>query len=100
MRSCHSLLIDRHGQHYPSRLAGCTLCSSSARTATDARTATGALDEFTKLNAEIVSLSRRNSNVRSLAISLGRKRTLAAVCDDHLRQLNDALASHAFAGTR
>ena len=32
-----------------------------------------ALDRFLAINAEIVSLSRRNSNVRSLALSFGRK---------------------------
>ena len=78
-----------------------TLLARAPRSAaSDAIAATAALDEFSKINAEIVSLSRRNSNVRSLAISLGRKRAVAAICDDHLRQLNDALASHAFAGTR
>jgi hypothetical protein len=68
--------------------------------AANANAATAALDEFSKINADVLSLSRRNSNVRSLAISLGRKRTVAAICDDHLRQLNDALTMHAFAGTR
>ena len=73
---------------------------AAPRAAPDLAAAQAALDEFSTLNAEIVSLSRRNSNVRSLALSLGRKRTIAAVCDDRLRQLNDALASHALAATR
>jgi hypothetical protein len=43
--------------------------------------AAAALDRFTAINTEIVTLSRRNSNVRSLALSLGRKRTVTALCD-------------------
>jgi hypothetical protein len=63
-------------------------------------TATGALDRFKAINAELVALSRRNSNVRSLALALGRKRTLTAECDDTLHALEDALASHDFSATR
>jgi hypothetical protein len=66
----------------------------------DLGTATTALDRFAKANAEIVSLSRRNSNVRSLAMALGRKRTLTAECDDALRNLQDALGKHEFRATR
>jgi hypothetical protein len=62
--------------------------------------ATAALDRFTGLNAQIVALSRRNSNVRSLALSLGRKRTLTAACEDSLRALRDALAKRGFTATR
>lgn len=59
-----------------------------------------ALGRFTAINAEIVKLSRRNSNVRSLALSLGKKRTVTAECDDILQALEDALATHHFAATR
>jgi hypothetical protein len=62
--------------------------------------AVAALDRFTAINAELVTLSRRNSNVRSLAMSLGRKRTLTAECDDILHALEDALARHDFRATR
>jgi hypothetical protein len=62
--------------------------------------ATAALDRFKTVNAEIVNLSRRNSNVRSLALSLGRKRTVTAEADDTLRALEDALATHDFKATR
>lgn len=62
--------------------------------------ATAALDRFVAVNAEIVALSRRNSNVRSLALSLGQKRTLTARCEESLRALEDALAKRHFAGTR
>jgi hypothetical protein len=59
-----------------------------------------ALDEFLRINAEIVVLSRRNSDVRSLALSLGRKRILTAECSDHLRALQEALARRGFTATR
>ena len=62
--------------------------------------AADALGRLTAINAEIVTLSRRNSNVRSLALSLGKKRTVTAECDDILQALEDALASHHFAATR
>jgi len=62
--------------------------------------ATAALDRFIGLNAEIVRLSRRNSGVRSLALSLGRKRMLTAQCEETLRALQAALDKRSFSGTR
>lgn len=62
--------------------------------------AAAALDRFTTTNTELVALSRRNSNVRSLALSLGRKRMVTAECDDILQALQETLASRHFAATR
>jgi hypothetical protein len=62
--------------------------------------ATAAFDRLIGVNAEIVRLSRRNSNVRSLALSLNQKRTTTAACEAALRGLQDALAKRGFAGTR
>jgi hypothetical protein len=62
--------------------------------------ASAALDRFLAVNTELLALSRRNSNVRSTALSLGKKRILAGQCDDLLRQLEEALAAHDFTGTR
>lgn len=62
--------------------------------------ATGAFDQFMSLNSQIIHLSRRNSNVRSLALSLGEKRTLTAACEDSLRALQDVLAKRGFSATR
>jgi len=59
-----------------------------------------ALDRFMAVNKELVVLSRRNSNVRSLALSLGQKRMLTAHCEDTLRALQEALAKRGFSGTR
>jgi hypothetical protein len=75
----------------------------TARAAIDelkAPAATAALDRFMGINDEIIALSRRNSNVRSLALSLGRKRMVTAECEDDLRSLEDALAKHEFSATR
>ena len=58
------------------------------------------LDRFMAVNTEIVALSRRNTNVRSLALSLGQKRTLTARCEENLRALQAALEQRHFAGTR
>jgi hypothetical protein len=62
--------------------------------------ANAALDRFTGLNAEIIALSRRNTNVRSLALSLGKKRTLTSACEDSVRALQDALTKREFKSTR
>jgi hypothetical protein len=62
--------------------------------------AIAALDRFMGLNAQIVELSRRNTNVRSLALALGQKRTLTAGCEDRLLALQDALAKREFTATR
>ena len=62
--------------------------------------AAAALDRFMATNQEILTLSRRNSDVRSLALSLGRKRTLTAECEDRLRALEEALDKHEFTATR
>jgi hypothetical protein len=73
------------------------LTEAAARPLADASTA---LEQFVIINREIVTLSRRNSNVRSLALTLGRKRTVTATCEDHLRALDEALSRHEFTATR
>jgi|HubBroStandDraft_1064217.scaffolds.fasta_scaffold55663_4 hypothetical protein len=62
--------------------------------------ASAALARFKDLSAQIVTLSRRNSNVRSLSLSLREKPVLIAACDDSLRSLADALAKEGFTATR
>ncbi len=59
-----------------------------------------ALERFLAIDAEIIALSRRNSDVRSLALSLGRKRIVTAECEDQLRTLEDTLTKHDFNATR
>ena len=62
--------------------------------------ATAALDRFMGVNAEISALSRRNTNLRSLALSLNQKGKLARACEDSLHALRQALEQRGFAGTR
>ena len=61
--------------------------------------ASAALERFVAVNREIIRLSRRNSNVRSLALTLGRKRIVVATGEDRLRALDETLARHEFAAT-
>jgi hypothetical protein len=63
-------------------------------------TAHASLDRFRDISAQIVALSRRNTNVRSLALSLREKPMLTAACDDSLRQLEEVLAKEGFTATR
>jgi hypothetical protein len=62
--------------------------------------AAAALGRFHDLNTQIIVLSRRNSNVRSLALSLGKKRVPTARCEESLHAIQDALSKRGFAGTR
>ncbi len=59
-------------------------------------TATDALNRFRDFNAQIIQLSRRNSNVRSLALSLDEKPRLAQPCEQTLRALSDALGHRGY----
>jgi hypothetical protein len=58
--------------------------------------ASASLDQFMDLNRQIVGLSRRNTNVRSLALSLEQKRKLVDPCEQSLRALQDALGKHGY----
>ncbi|MEO8483282.1 MAG: hypothetical protein ABI634_13805 [Acidobacteriota bacterium] len=58
--------------------------------------ASAALDTFMSVNAQIVGLSRKNTNVRSLALSLDEKRQLTAPCDESLRTLENALMKRGY----
>jgi hypothetical protein len=62
--------------------------------------ATTALDKFVGLNAQIMALSRRNTNVRSLALALNQKGKATGACEHSLQSLRDALARRGFYGTR
>jgi hypothetical protein len=63
-------------------------------------TARAAFDEFKNLGAQIVTLSRRNSNVRSLDLSLRVKPPITAACDDTLRNLQQVVANEGSKATR
>jgi hypothetical protein len=62
--------------------------------------AKAALDRFMAVNQQIISLSRRNTNVRSLALSLNEKGKVIPQCEEVLHALRDALSKRGAAGTR
>ena len=62
--------------------------------------ALSALDRFKDLSRQIVALSRRNTNVRSLKLSLQTKPALTAACDESLRGLQDLLTKEDVKATR
>jgi hypothetical protein len=64
------------------------------------RAVASALDRFLEVDQEIVALSRRNTNVRSLALTLGRQRLVAAACEDELRTIEESLARHGSQASR
>ncbi|MHC1743403.1 MAG: hypothetical protein AB9873_10280 [Syntrophobacteraceae bacterium] len=55
---------------------------------------------FKEVTAEVVGLSRANTNVKSFELSLGRKRKIAASCDEILISLQEAVRSTKFKATR
>jgi len=74
------------------------LTSAAGKSALDA--ARAAYADFRKINSEVIRLSRENSNVRSLALSLGQKRKVTAQCDEILSALQDTLQATRFKATR
>jgi hypothetical protein len=58
------------------------------------------LERFNELSRQIVALSRRNSNVRSLGLSLREKPVVTAACAGSLRSLDEALENERFPATR
>jgi hypothetical protein len=59
-----------------------------------------AFDRFNDTGKQIITLSRQNSNVRSLDLSLRVTPPLSAACDDSLRALQQALAKEGSKATR
>jgi hypothetical protein len=62
--------------------------------------ANAAYAEFWRINTEVMKLSRQNSNVRSLALSLGQKRNTTVQCQDALAALYEAIQSKVYKATR
>lgn len=69
----------------------------AAVAAADAR---AAYEDFRKVNAEVLVLSRHNTNVRSLAISLGRKREITTQCQERLHVLHEIVRTDDAKATR
>jgi hypothetical protein len=64
----------------------------------DLETATARLARYEEIKTHILALSRENTNVRSLALSLSQKRNALAVCLDSLHALKAALLDEPIAG--
>ena len=62
--------------------------------------ASAAYAEFWRINTEVMKLSRQNSNVRSLALSLGQKRNVTIQCQDSLEALEKAIQIKVYKATR
>jgi hypothetical protein len=64
----------------------------------DLSAASASFARYSELKARILSLSRENSNVRSLALSLNQKRKAMIVCLDALNALKQEILSEPIAG--
>ena len=63
----------------------------------EARTA---FDELVKVTAQVIDLSRQNTNIKSFELSLGRKRKISAQCGEILISLEEAVKAREFKATR
>lgn len=61
-------------------------------------TATARYAEFSRIKTQILALSRENTNVRSLSISLNQKRKAMRVCQAVLADLQQAILAEPIAG--
>jgi hypothetical protein len=64
----------------------------------DLETATSRWARFLEIETQILALSRENTNVRSLTISLNRKRKMMLMCQDALASLSQAIQEEPIAG--
>jgi len=64
----------------------------------DLATASSSYARFTSLRMQILALSRENTNVRSVAISLGQKRKAMLLCESTLDALQQAILAEPLAG--
>jgi hypothetical protein len=62
--------------------------------------ALSAFSKFMEVHKEVVRLSRMNTNIKSLQLSLGRKRKVAIQCEEILNSLQDIVQSRSFKATR
>jgi hypothetical protein len=64
----------------------------------DLKTAVSTYAQFSGIRTRILALSRENTNVRSLAISLNQKRKVMFLCQDALATLQHAILAEPIAG--
>ena len=65
----------------------------------DLATAAARYVEFSHIRTQILALSRENTNVRSLSISLNQKRKVMLACQAALGALQQAILAEPIAGT-
>jgi hypothetical protein len=58
--------------------------------------ALSAFSKFMEVHEEVLRLSRMNTNIKSLELSLGRKREVAIQCEEILNSLQDAVQGRSF----
>jgi hypothetical protein len=56
--------------------------------------------DFIKVTEEVVRLSRQNTNIKSMELSLGKKRMVTAECEGMLNSLQETVQSRTFKATR
>ena len=61
-------------------------------------TAVSSYDRFNKIKTQILALSRENTNIKSLTISLNQKRKVMLLCQDVLNKLQQAILEEPIAG--
>ena len=61
-------------------------------------TAVSSYAQFSKIKTQILALSRENTNVKSLSISLNQKRKVMLLCQDTLNKLQQAILEEPIAG--
>jgi hypothetical protein len=59
-----------------------------------------AYHKFENLTATVTELSRQNTNIKSMELSLNRKRKITSQCEEILTSLQDAVHSRSFKATR
>jgi hypothetical protein len=64
----------------------------------DLETASSSYARFSNVRTQILALSRENTNVRSVAISLGQKRKVMLLCQGALEALQQAILAEPLAG--
>jgi hypothetical protein len=66
----------------------------------DLETAKSSYARFKEIESQILKLSRENTNLKSLSISLSEKRKVAALCQDSLSALEDFIQGEAIPGEK
>jgi hypothetical protein len=64
------------------------------------RQAEDAYHKFENLTATVTELSRQNTNIKSMELSLNRKRKITSQCEEILTSLQDVVHSRSFKATR